>query len=359
MTTIPRLLLASLPLLCGLVHAAESAERAAYLGKADCRIAPLSPSPVGDAVSWSGACKDGYADGKGVLEWRVLKEAKRKLEGSLVRGEVTGEGTLTYRDGSYVGTFRQGLPHGAGFFKHTNGDGMYEGGVVNGVREGVGEHIAPDRSTYAGEWKAGKRHGHGQAVFALGGSYEGQWANDRFHGQGKITYAGSGRVASGEFRAGYLAGTMPSQAGLSEERFSIRDARPIGSMLSMERVIGTVPPDASWEALTEAQKNVVREDYLGLAPGDEPPYPLKGTRAMHTAIANVYKKFTDYEGELTLHALIGKDGVPKNATMIGSPHPELTRYVGMIAMMQRFKPGICDGTPCELIYPVRFRFRTE
>lgn len=353
MTTIPRLLLASLPLLCGLVHAGESA---AYLGKADCRIAPLVPRSAGDAISWSGACRDGYAEGKGVLEWRVPDEGKRKLEANLVRGDVAGEGTLTYRDGSYMGTFRQGLPHGAGFFKHTNGDGMYEGGVVNGMREGVGEHVAPDRSTYAGQWKAGKRHGQGKAVFALGGSYEGQWANDRFHGQGKITYAGSGRVASGEFRDGFLAGAAPSRAGQSEERFSIRDARPIGSMLTMERVIAIVPPDAPWEKLTEQQKNVVRDDYLGLAPGDEPPYPLKGTRAMHTAIADVYRKFTDFQGELTLYTLIGKDGVPKNATMIGAPHPDLGRYVGMVAMTQRFKPGICDGSPCELIYPVKFRF---
>lgn len=351
----------ALPLLFSLclTAAPEAAAAVVYLGKADCRVAPVMPRPAGDAVSWSGACKDGHAEGKGVLEWRVADEGKRKLEANLVRGELTGEGTLTYRDGSYIGTFRQGLPHGAGFFKHTNGDGMYEGGVVNGVREGVGEHVAPDRSTYAGEWKAGKRHGQGKAVFTLGGSYEGQWANDRFHGQGKITYAGSGRVANGEFRDGYLASVAHSQAGLSEQRFSIKDGKGLGSMLRTDIVIGTVPHDAPWEKLTEPQKNVVREDYLALAPGDEPPYPLKGTRAMHAAIANVYKKFTDYEGELTLYTLIGKDGVPKNATMIGAPHPELGRYVGMVAMVQRFKPGICDGSPCELIYPVKFRFTAE
>ncbi len=355
MITIPRLLLASLPLLCGLAHAAEPAD---FLGKADCRIAPVMPPVAGDAISWSGACKDGYAEGKGVLEWRVPDEGKRKLEASLVRGEIVGGGTLTYRNGSYIGSFRQGLPHGAGFFKHTNGDGMYEGGVANGLREGVGEHVAPDRSTYAGEWKAGKRHGQGKAVFALGGSYDGQWAEDRFHGQGTITYAGSGRVASGEFRNGYLAGAAPSQAGLPAERFAIREARPVGSMLSRDRMTTSVPPDATWETLTEQQKNVVREDYLGLAPTDEPPYPLKGTRAMQNAISQIYQRFTDYPGELTLYTLIGKDGLPKNATMIGAPHPELGRLVGTVAMMQRFKPGVCDGNPCELIYPIKFKFTT-
>lgn len=175
----------------------------------------------------------------------------------------------------------------------------------------------------------------------------------------EVTYAGSGRVASGAFRDGYLAGMAPSQAGVSEERFSIRDARPVGSMLTMERVIGTIPPNAPWEKLTEQHKNVVGAHYLGLAPGDDPPYPLKGTRAMHVAIADVYRKFTDFEAELTLYVLIGKDGVPKNATMIGAPHLDLGRYVGMVAMTQRFKPGICDGNPCELIYPVKFRFTTS
>jgi hypothetical protein len=45
-----------------------------YLGAADCRIAALAPAPSG-ALAWNGACKDGYAEGKGTLQWTVGKQA--------------------------------------------------------------------------------------------------------------------------------------------------------------------------------------------------------------------------------------------------------------------------------------------
>ena len=36
--------------------------------KTGCKVWNPRPSP-GEAVRWTGSCKDGFADGKGVLEW--------------------------------------------------------------------------------------------------------------------------------------------------------------------------------------------------------------------------------------------------------------------------------------------------
>lgn len=57
-----------------------------------------------------------------------------------------------------------------------------------------------------------------------------------------------------------------------------------------------------------------------------------------------------------LYVTVGADGVPTTANTYGAPQPELGRYLATIGMMQRFKPARCAGTPCAMIYPLKFRF---
>lgn len=323
-------------LLCSIISPiAQAAEPAAFLGKPDCRIAPIAPVPTGDVI-WSGGCKDGYADGKGILTWDVDGEGTRRLEAVLVRGEVTGQGTLTYRVGNYTGSFRQAMPHGSGFFKYPNGD-MYEGGVANGLHEGSGLYVAVDGSTYEGEWRNGK-----------------------MHGKGKIVYS-SGRTYAGEFRDGRALGAAPAPPPEGEpERFGLKADQPVtGSNMLHNLAIGFTPLDATWEALTPAHKAKVRSWYPALDDGDEPPYPLKGTRAFLKGVAGLYRQFTDYRGDALLYVSVGADGVPTSASTYGVSHRELARYLSMLAMMQRFKPALCAGMPCPMIFPLRFSFGRE
>jgi len=337
---------------------AQAAEPAAFLGKPGCRIAPITPAPAGEVI-WTGGCKDGYADGQGKLTWDVDGEGTRRLEAVLVRGEVSGQGTLTYRAGVYTGTFRQGMPHGTGFFKYPNGD-MYEGGVANGLHEGSGIYVAADGSTYEGEWQTDKRHGRGKASFTLGGSYEGEWRGGKMHGRGKIVYSG-GRTYVGEFRSGRAFGAAPAPAPEGEpERFGLKADQPVtGSNMLHNVAIGFTPLDATWEPLSPAQKAKVRHWYPALDDGDEPPYPLKGTRAFFKGVASLYRQFTDYRGDALLHVSVGADGVPTSASTYGVSHREFARYLSMLAMMQRFKPALCAGKPCPMIFPLRFGFSRE
>lgn len=350
--TIARLLYVLL--LCLTVStAARATDTVVFLGKPDCRIAPVAPAPAGD-VSWSGACKDGYADGKGVLEWDVPGEGKRRLEAVLVRGEVSGEGNLTYRGGSYTGTFRHGMPHGTGFFKYSGG-AMYEGGVANGLHEGSGLYVALDGSTYEGQWQADKRHGSGKASFTLGGSYEGEWRNGKMHGRGKIVYS-SGRSHVGAFRDGHAVGAAPVPQGESG-RFTLKADQPLtGSNLLHNVTIGFLPMDAPWEALTPTQQASVRSFYPALDQHDEPPYPLKGTRAFFKGVADLYREFIDYRGNALVYVTVGADGVPTTVSTYGVAHREFGRNLSMLAMLQRFKPALCSGTPCTMIFPIHFNF---
>lgn len=333
-----------------LASSAHAAELPAFHGPADCRIAPVKPAPPDNEVSWSGACKDGYADGAGTLNWRAENKAKWKLEATLARGDIAGQATLTSGEATYIGTFKNGVPHGTGYFKSADGD-QYEGGVVDGVREGPGQFVHKDGSTYDGHWKQGKRHGYGKAVFAIGGSYEGEWQADHFHGKGKIVYAGSGRVYEGEF----VGGRVPGSAALNAEKgeFALKADQPsIGTNILHNRAVGFLPLDVTWQTMSEGQRDLVRSFFPALEDGDEPPYPLKGTRAFYKGISGVYKHFTDVQGTALLHVTVGADGVPKTVKAIGAPDPELGRYLAMVAMAQRFKPAMCRGQPCEMVYPL-------
>lgn len=352
MRSLSRFLLISLLLLSASVHAVEPPT---WLGEADCRIAPLSRRPAGDAVTWSGCCRGGYADGKGVLEWRTQKSGKRRVEATLLRGEIAGEATLHYDGGKYIGTFKQGMPHGVGYFAFTRDGARYEGEVVDGRREGRGVEVALDGSTYEGQWQANRRHGIGKATFALGGSYEGEWRDNRFHGQGKIVYNG-GRSYAGEFVKGRALGAAPAHTG-DYQRFSLKDEQPAtGTHLRRDSAIGFAPMDAGWQALTPEQQNLVRSAYPALDDGDEPPYPLNGTRALYGNFAKLYRKFTDYRGDALVHVTVDAEGKPSSVSTYGVKHAEFARALSAIILLQRFKPALCAGTPCAMLYPIRFSF---
>lgn len=337
--------------LAGTAHAADPA---VLHGAVGCRIAALEPAPLDNDVSWDGACKNGFAEGKGTITWRARGDTRWKLEGNLVRGEIAGEATRSAGGTTYIGGFRNGVPHGAGYFKYPSGT-QYEGGVVDGHPEGPGLAVQPDGSRYEGFWKRGRRDGYGKAVFALGGSYEGEWKDDHFHGKGRIVYAGSGRVYEGEFVGGRRSGSAPLV--VEKGQFALKADRPVvGTNILDTRAVGFLPLDATWNTLTESQRDLIRSYYPALEDGDEPPYPLHGTRNLFKQISKVYSHFTDFQGTALLLVTVGANGMPATVKSIGVPNAELGRYLALVAMDQRFKPALCRGQPCEMIYPLKFEF---
>ena len=337
----------------------QADEAPAYLGAADCRIAQVTPAPAEDKIAWSGACKDGYAEGKGTLEWKSSEDRSPwKIEGALARGEISGEATRTSKGGTYIGTFRNGVPHGAGYFR-TSGGYQYEGGVVNGRREGKGTMVDPDGSRYDGDWKDGERSGKGKATFALGGSYDGSWHNDQFNGRGRIVYAGSGHVYEGDFLDGRPVNAAPlikEEAG----RFSMKRANAAtGSKLRDNMAYTYLPPAATWEELTPGQQDLVRASYPALEPGDEPPYPLKGSRVFLEEVSKVSGLFPNFKGNVALYITVDAKGAPTKVQTVGVTIADLNRALSVVALSKRFKPALCRGQACEMIYPINLNLNAE
>ena len=114
-----------------------------------CRVWKPSLMP-NDAVTWSGACVNGLADGPGTAQWTA-----------------DGKNTLTYE-----GTFRYGLIEGEGKMIAVGGD-RYEGHYRDGKRDGHGVYSSNTGERYDGEFKDNKRHGRGTLTSADGGHLEG------------------------------------------------------------------------------------------------------------------------------------------------------------------------------------------
>jgi hypothetical protein len=342
------------------VHAAESS---AYYGKEDCRIAPLDPSPAFGRIEWSGACKDGFAEGAGVLTWSSWTEGRRKLEGTLVRGEVSGEATLTVSDVSvgvpytYKGPLKRGYAHGSGYIKFVTGD-EYEGDINMDKRDGKGIALFAGGSLYEGDWKADRIEGHGRMRFASGGSYEGQWKDSAMNGQGKIVYAGSGRTYEGLFEDDRPAGTKPrlGEAPKVMHLASDRRARHL-NRVGDSPVAGLLPPDLPWEKLTPAQQDAVRSWYPALEDGDEPPYPLTGIADTYRVTMAVREAMREeIKGTVIVRILVGTDGLAKSVSIVGKPPAKLAQYMVQAAMVLKFKPAFCHGAPCEMLHLTNYWF---
>jgi hypothetical protein len=331
-------------LLCASGFAAETV----WLGKADCRIAPVKTASPAE-VSWTGGCVDGYASGKGVLAWTSPIFGKVTLDATLVRGEASGEALFKSSGYIYQGTTRNGMPHGEGYLQHEdNGGGWYEGALVDGLPHGKGTHLKFDRSRYTGDWVAGKRHGRGEASFATGGSYQGEWKNNVFDGQGTIVYAGAGHKYEGAFQGGRVAG-LP-KAEVATGRYAVE------GRADKEWVLAYLPLKAAWGDLAPAQKNAFLTHFPALEAGDEPPFPIKGEGPLFEKLGRVNQTLGPVAGNLAIYVLVGKDGKPLSVTAYGAPTATIVRALSTIFMIEQYKPALCRGEPCEMVYPVHFRF---
>ncbi len=142
-----------------LAHAAG--DKTGYiLDQKGCRI--VNPAPrAEETVTWSGACSsDGFAQGKGVLQWFQSGVPDEKYEGEMERGYAHGKGAQTMVDG-----------------------GRYEGDWRDSQQQGEGAFFAPDGSIYKGAWKDGKPHGAGVYRTPEGKVLRGEWVDGKYRDQ--------------------------------------------------------------------------------------------------------------------------------------------------------------------------------
>ena len=91
-------------------------------GRTGCKVWNAGPQP-GEAVTWSGGCVAGLAQGSGTLQWFKDGKAAGHYEGQYRAGKQNGKGTFYFASGNrYEGEWKDGKPDGIG--TKTNVDGQ-------------------------------------------------------------------------------------------------------------------------------------------------------------------------------------------------------------------------------------------
>ena len=135
---------------------AQNIDTPTIADKNGCQV--YNPMPQKDeTITWSGKCRDGYAHGKGILDWFIDGRLEERYEGELNMGWADGQGNYVSRRGV-----------------------RYQGGWKNSLQDGNGTIQNPDGSVYEGEWKAGKPHGRGTYRSPEGDIVEGEWVDGEF-----------------------------------------------------------------------------------------------------------------------------------------------------------------------------------
>lgn len=128
--------------------------------------------------NWPGVDAAGFAEGPGVVTWRIEgladydpRGVDHRYEGSLKAGRFEGPGQLTYRDGAERrGQWIAGRLEGEGYSRDAGGN-VYEGGFAADRPDGTGTWRGRDGTVYAGGFVAGERHGPGRITEPGGLSY--------------------------------------------------------------------------------------------------------------------------------------------------------------------------------------------
>ncbi len=134
-----------------------------------CFVWNAYPQP-NETVTWSGACVDRMAQGRGAQVWRYLEDKE-------------------WKESKYTGEMKDGKKHGYGVLMWADG-GRYEGEWKDGKEHGHGVMVwGPDTEwagdRYEGGMENGKTHGRGTYYFANGDKCEGGWKDNSLSGTGK------------------------------------------------------------------------------------------------------------------------------------------------------------------------------
>ena len=134
-------------------HAQQQGETPTIADENGCKVYNPMPQEK-ESIKWDGECRDGYANGKGTLDWYIDGRLEERYEGELNMGWADGEGIYISRRGI-----------------------RYKGEWKRSLQEGKGSIQNPDGSAYQGEWKEGKPHGWGKYRAPNGEIVEGEWEN--------------------------------------------------------------------------------------------------------------------------------------------------------------------------------------
>ncbi|MFT6047875.1 MAG: hypothetical protein ACI9WC_003593 [Arenicella sp.] len=87
--------------------------------------------------------------------------------------------------------------------------------------------------------------------------------------------------------------------------------------------MSSIPFNKRYQTLSAEQKDIFKATYGGLASGDVPPFPKKGTQAIYRPIIKAHKEIAR-SGNLFLVAMVNEKGKVDNVSVYESPAESMT-----------------------------------
>ena len=126
------------------VASAHAAEDDGFIQDQNLCLAQNSFPRPNETVTWTGGCKNGFADGEGIQQWFINNAPTGRYEGRMEKGAYQGRGKYTQSNGRiFQGEYREGKRLGKGVLTEPQGN-RYEG-TWEGV-EMIGTAIITYRS---------------------------------------------------------------------------------------------------------------------------------------------------------------------------------------------------------------------
>lgn len=154
------------------------------------------------------------------------------------------------------------------------------------------------------------------------------------------------------------AALLGSLGAIAKDQYALRaDVPETGSNISRTALLWPVPVEATYDELSPAQKEVVRSDYVNLAPGDEPAYPAYGMVPVLRDIAKMRASYIPNTGVIHLGVRVDSRGHAQGVAVLATPDELLARAVAFTLMHATYKPAKCAGRPCDSDYSFRYDFQ--
>jgi hypothetical protein len=110
--------------------------------------------------------------------------------------------------------------------------------------------------------------------------------------------------------------------------------------------------------MSKDEQRAVRVQYDALAETDEPPYPVNGSVNIIRALGAVNER-VHARGHLRMLVLVDSSGNGTSVTVLSSPDADMTKVASFAVMKEKYKPALCSGVPCPMIYPFSMEFVGE
>lgn len=118
---------------------------------------------------------------------------------------------------------------------------------------------------------------------------------------------------------------------------------------------GRVPFDKRYAELTPEQQAIVKSQYEQMGPNDEPPYPADGLGPVYKLFSLVQER-THAIGYYSIAVEIDSQGKPTAVSFLKAEDEDIAKLLAQAALIQKYKPALCNGTPCAMQIPFRIAF---